>query len=132
MYIFLFNVVIGDVMEQSKALVDNANIWFMTNQDKFPPEKMGALKSALENIDQSKLNALMSLDYKSPMIVFLLAFFLGGFSIDRFILGDPGIAVARFLTLQGLGVWGIIELCTSFKRAREYNFKLVQSVLSIY
>lgn len=117
-------------MEQSKALMDKINYWLIANQDKFPPEKMPILRSSLENIEESTLNSLMMLDFKSPLTIFLLTFFLGGFSIDRFLLGDTGVAIARLLTLQGLGIWVIVELFTSFKRTREYNFKLLNAIIN--
>ena len=47
---------------------------------------------------------------KSFLVTWLLALLLGTFGADRFYLGKIGTAVAKLLTLGGLGVWSLIDL----------------------
>jgi hypothetical protein len=85
-------------MEQSKAVSEKVNMWLIANQDKLPSEKIGMLKSTLDKVDESKLDALMGVELKSPMTIFLLAWFVGWISLDRFLLGSVGVGIARLLT----------------------------------
>ncbi|WP_104163567.1 TM2 domain-containing protein [Cryobacterium sp. N22] len=47
---------------------------------------------------------------RSFVATWLFAWLLGGFGADRFYLGKIGTAVAKLLTLGGLGVWTLIDL----------------------
>jgi TM2 domain-containing membrane protein YozV len=47
---------------------------------------------------------------KSFLVTWLLALLLGTFGADRFYLGKIGTAIAKLLTLGGLGVWSLIDL----------------------
>jgi len=119
-------------METSKALTDKVNMWLMATNDKLPAEKIGFLKSNLEKLEESKVDNLMTIEMKSPMTLFIICWFLGFLSIDRFMLGNPGVAIARLLTIQGLGLWWLIDLITTMKRTKEYNYNKIRQSLGIY
>lgn len=119
-------------MEQSKSNSDKINLWLMSSQDKLPSEKMGLLKSALEKAEESKIDSIISIELKSPMTIFLLSWFIGWLSLDRFLLGSTGVGIARLLTFQGLGIWWLVDLITSMKRTKEYNFLKIKNYLGIF
>ncbi len=128
----IFTQTLGCTMDQSKAVSDKVNMWLMANQDKLPSEKVGMLKSTLDKVDESKLDALMMIELKSPMTIFLLAWFVGWLSLDRFLLGSVGVGIARLLTAHGLGVWWLVDLITSMKRTREFNYNKVKNLLGMF
>jgi TM2 domain-containing membrane protein YozV len=119
-------------MEQSKAVSEKVNMWLMANQDKLPSEKIGMLKSSLDKVEESKIDALMGIEFKSPMTIFLLAWFVGWIALDRFLLGNVGVGIARILTLHGFGIWWLVDLITSMKRTREFNYNKVKNLLGIF
>ncbi|MBW3020948.1 TM2 domain-containing protein [Candidatus Woesearchaeota archaeon] len=119
-------------MEDNNQITEKVNIWLMANQDKLPSEKIGQLKSTLDKVDNAKIDALMSLELKSPMTIFLLAWFVGWLSLDRFLLGSTGVGIARIITAHGLGIWWLVDLITAMKRTRNYNYNLVKNSLGIF
>ena len=46
---------------------------------------------------------------KSPLVTWLLWFFLGGVGGHRYYLGYAGRGIAMTLTLGGLGVWTLVD-----------------------
>lgn len=119
-------------MEKNNAISEKINMWLIANQDKLPSEKIGMLKSELSKADESKIDALMGVELKSPMTIFLIAWFVGWLSLDRFLIGSTGVGIARLLTAHGLGIWWIVDLITAMKRTREYNFNKVKQYLGIF
>ena len=41
--------------------------------------------------------------------ILLISLFLGGLGIDRFMLGQTGLGIAKLLTAGGCGVWALID-----------------------
>lgn len=105
-----------------KAKVDQ---FLMVNAEKFPEFAQMQIREKLEKMDESKENVLMATPWKSPMVSFLLAFFLGGLGGDRFYLGQTGLGVAKLLTCGGAGIWAFIDLFTAFGRAKLFNLNLL-------
>lgn len=71
----------------------------------------------------------LDLRMKSKGVTFALALFLPG--IDRMYLGEIGIGVLKILTFSGLGVWGFIDLFTTFGRTDGYNSRLAMEIAQI-
>ena len=59
----------------------------------------------------------------------LIAWLGGAFGIDRFILGQLGLGVAKFLTFGGCGLWTLVDIITAMNRTRNYNMDLLQKLL---
>ena len=94
----------------------------MINGEKFPAMMHGQIREKLSSLDEDKASMLMAAEWKSPMVGFLFAFFLGGLGVDRFWLGQTGLGIVKIITCSGIGIWGIIDWCTAHKRTRQYNF----------
>ncbi len=122
----------GVKMEQSNLVSEKVNMWLMVNQDKLPSDKIGLLKSNLNKLEESTLDNLMNVELKSPMTIFLLSWFVGWLSLDRFLLGSTGVGIARLVTIQGLGIWWLVDLITAMKRTREYNYNRVKNLIGIF
>lgn len=113
-------------METTNANNTAKQVFLLSKADIFPSSKFPLIKSAVDKMDEDKLLMVQSASYKSPFIVFIFAFLLGGIGLDRFFLGQIGLGILKIITLQGLFIWGIVDWFTAFSRAKEYNFRKFQ------
>jgi len=97
---------------------------------KLPEEKVIALKSKLETASDDKVDAIMCASLYNPTHVLLFSVFLGGFGVDRFMIGDAGLGVAKLLFgWVTCGIWPLIDIFISYKKAKEKNFNKLMSIL---
>ncbi len=106
-------------MEQNKI-----DLFVSSMSEKFPAEKMMSVRSILEKLDDSKFGYLQSLDYKNPTTLLIVSLLAGGFGIDRFMLGQTGLGVAKLLTGGGCGIWAIIDWFIIMGKTKEINYQL--------
>ena len=106
-------------MEQSKI-----DIFISTMNEKFPASNMMEVRSQLEKIDDSKLGLLQSLNYKNPTTVLIVSLFIGSLGVDRFMLGQTGLGIAKLLTCGGMGIWTIVDWFTIMGKTKEMNLQM--------
>lgn len=91
-------------------------------QDKIPEEKLMFLKSKLEEAPASKFEQAMCMKYTDPIHILLFSIFLGGLGVDRFVLGDTGLGIAKLLlNAFTCGIWSIVDIFLCYKKAKEKN-----------
>jgi TM2 domain-containing membrane protein YozV len=105
-------------MEQNKV-----EMFIATMGGKFPAEKLMLMRNQLEKLDDNKLPVIQSIQYKDPTTLLIVSLFLGTFGVDRFMLGETGLGVAKLLTCGGAGFWAIIDWFTVMGRTRELNYQ---------
>lgn len=111
-------------MEQQKI-----DMFLAQNAEKLPREKMMVLQEALAKLDDSKAMMIQTIDFKDPTTVLIIAILIGTLGIDRFMLGEAGLGIAKLLTCGGCYIWWIIDMVNAQDRARQYNYKKLQEVL---
>lgn len=105
-------------MEQNKIEMFIASLG-----NKFPSEKLMLMRNQLEKVEDQKLMVIQSVDYKDTTTLLIVSLFLGSFGVDRFMLGETGLGVAKLLTCGGIGIWTIIDWFTIMGRTREMNYQ---------
>jgi len=110
-------------MEQSKV-----DLFIAASGGNFPADKLMIVKDLLLKMDDSKLIAIQSINYKSPTAVTLCAIFLGPLAVDRFMLGQVGLGILKLITLGAGGIWILIDWFTASNRAKQYNFQKLSLV----
>ena len=111
-------------MDQNKV-----DMYVMTNQKYFPPEKIMYLKEKLAAMDESKFTMVSTVELKDPTTILLVSIFLGTLGIDRFMLGDTGMGILKLLTGGCCGILTIIDWFTVSKKTKELNFNNLMTVL---
>ena len=87
-----------------------------------------SLYKTLSDEKKEAISSQFTAQAKNPTTVFGCSAYLGMWGIDRFVLGDVGLGVAKLLTLGGLGIWYIIDLFLVSGRARAKNLDLARQI----
>lgn len=104
-------------MEQSKV-----DLFMATMGDKFPQENFMLVREQMQKMDDSRFPFMQSLDYKNPTVMLIISLFLGQLGIDRFMLGEIGLGLAKLLTCGGFGFWTVIDWFLIMGRTKELNY----------
>ena len=111
-------------MEQQKI-----DMFLAQNAEKLPKDKIMLLQDALTKLDDSKAMFIQSLDLKDPTTILIISILIGGWGVDRFMLGETGLGIAKLLTCGGCYIWWIIDMVNATDRTRQYNYKKLQEAL---
>jgi len=106
------------------------DMWIMSNGKYFPAERLPIVQEKLAQLPESKINLLYALELKDPMMILIISIFLGVLGVDRFLLGDIGLGIAKLLTAGGCGVWAIIDIFFTHNKAKELNFMTVMQIVN--
>lgn len=109
--------------------VQKVDMYLMTNGKFFEGHQIPAIRERLLTLDDSRFIQLHTLNLKDPTTILIVSIVGGGFAIDRFMLGDTGLAVAKLLTCGGLGIWSIVDWFIIMGRTREVNFERLLQVI---
>ena len=95
----------------------------------FETHQIPFIRERLLTLDESKYMMLQTAGFKDPTISLVVSLVGGHFGIDRFLIGDTGLGVAKLLTCGGLGVWTVIDWFLIMGRTREVNFEKLQMIV---
>jgi len=105
------------------------DMFLMMNAKFFETHQVSFIRERLLQLDESKYIFLQTAGFKDPVISLVVSLIGGHFGIDRFLIGDTGLGVAKLLTCGGLGIWTIIDWFMIMGRTREVNFEKLQQLL---
>ena len=83
---------------------EKINLFISTKGDYFPKEAIPMIRERLEHLDPAYELSVMSANYISPTLNIILSIFVGCCGVDRFLIGDIGIGIGKFLTFW-IGIW---------------------------
>ncbi len=94
--------------------------------EKVPEDKLMYLRNKLAALPDSKVDEIMCMNFYNPTNVLLFSIFLGGFGVDRFVIGDTGLGVAKLLLgTFTCGIWPLVDIFLWYKRAKEKNLNKI-------
>jgi TM2 domain-containing membrane protein YozV len=105
------------------------DMFIMTNAKYFESYQINAIRERLIAIDDSRWAMISTIQLKDPTTSLIVSVLAGHFGIDRFIIGDTGLGIAKLLTCGGLGIWTIIDWFLIMGVTREKNMQAIQQLL---
>lgn len=102
---------------------NSITLFLAQNSDRFPIESMPMIKSKLEEVDEQRFFLISSQEYRNPVIVLIISLLFGTLGIDRFLIGQTGLGIAKLLTCGGLGFWTIVDWFIIMGATRESNLE---------
>ena len=105
------------------------DMFIMTNSKFFESYQINGIRERLISLEDSKWAMISTVQLKDPTVSLIISILAGHFGIDRFILGDTGLGIAKLLTCGGLGIWTIIDWFLIMGATREKNMQRIQQLL---
>ena len=106
------------------------DMFMMTNGKFFETQYLGWVREQLINADDLLWPKLQTVQFKDPTTFLIISLLGGSLGIDRFMLGDTGLGVAKLLTCGGLGIWTIVDWFMIMPKTRELNMASFQAALA--
>lgn len=106
------------------------DMFLMTNSKYFEPHQIGFIRDQMLRSDDNKSMQIYATPFKDPTTLLIVSLLGGHLGIDRFLLGETGLGIAKLLTCGGLGIWTIVDWFLIMGRAREVNMQKVQQAIA--
>ena len=122
----LEEVVVLDIQDYKflwKMNSNNINIELFI-QHFFPQESYELVEEYVKNLNNINFDKFINMPFKNPNNMFFMAFPLGIFGIDRFMLDEIGLGLIKLFTLGNFLIGFIIDTFTIIDRTKNYNFNL--------
>jgi len=104
-------------------------MYIMTNAKYFEAHQIPVIRDRLMSLDDSKWIMIQTIPLKDPQTSLIVSILGGSFGIDRFIIGDTGIGIAKLLTCGGFYIWTIVDWFMIQGATREKNMQALQQYL---
>ena len=105
------------------------DMFLMTNGKFFQAQHIHYIREQLLRADDSRWGMIQTIDFKDPTMILIISILVGKLGIDRFLIGDVGLGVAKLLTCGGLGIWWIVDWFLIMDITRQKNMEKLQMVL---
>lgn len=106
-----------------------ADLFIMNNGRYFDATQLPAIRDRLMALDDSKWTVIQMLQFKDPNTSIIVSVLAGSLGIDRFLIGDTGLGIAKLLTCGGLGIWYIVDIFLIMDATKAKNIEMLQRYL---
>jgi TM2 domain-containing membrane protein YozV len=107
------------------------DMFIMSNAKFFQSNHLMYIRERLLTADESKWIYIQTLEFKDPTTSIIVSILVGALGIDRFLIGDTGLGIAKLLTCGGLGIWALVDWFLIMGATKEKNFKMLQQVVDL-
>lgn len=102
---------------------DKVDLYLMTRGKYFEDIQLDFIRERLLKMDDDRWYRVQAMQLKDPILLLVISLVGGHFGIDRFVIGDIGLGIAKLLTCGGLGIWTIVDWFLIMDRTREKNLE---------
>ena len=102
---------------------DKINVFMAKNSGCFPVKDLQEIRVRLNNVSEERMDMIMAVDFKNPILYFIINLFLPG--LERILLGQVGWGLLKLLTGGGFGIWWIYDMFVIMKKVRELNYQTI-------
>ncbi|MEY2648246.1 MAG: hypothetical protein RLZZ45_57 [Bacteroidota bacterium] len=108
---------------------NKVDMFILSNGKYFESNQLMQIRERLLTLDDSKWSVIQTLQFKDPTTSIIISILAGTWGIDRFIIGDTGLGIAKLLTCGGLFIWTVVDWFLIMDATREKNFIKLQQFL---
>ncbi len=113
--------------------MNNVDLFLMSKAKYFDADALPYIREQLMNADESKWPQIHMTEFKDPTMMLIVSLLVGHFGIDRFLMGDTGLGIAKLLTCGGFGIWTVVDWFLVMGNAKKKNYEKLQYIfLSTY
>jgi TM2 domain-containing membrane protein YozV len=105
------------------------DMFIMSNGKFFESYQLPQVRDKLLATDESKWPMLQFAQFKDPTTSLIVSIVAGTLGIDRFLIGDTGLGIAKLITCGGLGIWTVVDWFLIMGATKEKNIEKLQQVL---
>lgn len=105
------------------------DMFMVANAKNFRPELVPQIRERLLTLEDSQWSTLLSIPFKETLTSQVVSFMGGTLGIDRFLVGDVGLGIAKLLTCGGFGIWTIVDWFLITDAARDKNAEMLANAL---
>jgi TM2 domain-containing membrane protein YozV len=108
---------------------ERVDMYLMSKSKYFEPHQLDFIRQKMLLLDENRMFRVQTTELKDPIILLIVSIVGGHFGIDRFIIGDTGLGIAKLLTCGGLGIWTIVDWFLIMPRTKEKNMETIQQII---
>jgi len=102
--------------------ISKVDMFVLNNAKYFQHNQLMYVRERLIAMEESKWVYVQTLQFKDPTISLIISILVGALGIDRFLIGDTGLGIAKLLTCGGLGIWALVDWFLIMGRTKEKNW----------
>jgi TM2 domain-containing membrane protein YozV len=107
------------------------DMYLLSNGKFFESHLIPSLRQILIDAPDDKFVFLQTIALKDPTTMLIVSLLAGAFGVDRFMVGDTGLGVAKLLTCGGFGIWSIVDWFMIMGRTRQLNYEKFNQALMV-
>jgi hypothetical protein len=107
----------------------SVDMFLMANAKFLEEHQVYHIRERLLAMEESKWRMLQYMHFNDPVIILIVSLLTGPLAVDRFMIGDTGLGVAKLLTCGGLGVWVLVDWITIMGVTRRKNTEKLMMAL---